>query len=202
MNPRSLFDASRLVVLGLVLSAAGGLGLVAGASAQAPVDDGALASPQPGRDRLAGRPPGHAAGHPLAWLADDSRLTPLLDEVGATLGQRDQIRRLLVRHADIAAVRAAEPARTARQRLAALLAAPTVDPAAVESLRQEMHAEREAVARRHSAVLVEVANVLTQPQRQLIASRLLARGERTAPTGWAPHPSWPAGAERAPATAL
>ena len=71
-----------------------------------------------------------------------------------------------------------ERARDARRRGMALLAAPTVDRAALERLRAEQIQAADAVSRRMTQAFADAAEVLTPDQRKKIAERMQRRQSR------------------------
>jgi Spy/CpxP family protein refolding chaperone len=71
-----------------------------------------------------------------------------------------------------------EKVRDARRRGMALLAAPTIDRAALERLRAEQIQAADAVSRRMSQAFADAAEVLTPDQRKKIAERMQRRHSR------------------------
>ena len=71
-----------------------------------------------------------------------------------------------------------EKVRDARKRGMALLAAPTIDRAALERLRAEQIQAADAVSRRMSQAFADAAEVLTPDQRKKIAERMQRRHSR------------------------
>lgn len=172
MKKNNLPTAWRYVVAGLALSAAAAFGIVDLASAHGRPD----APPPAGMHRGAGMGmPG--MGLPLAGPMMDR----MLDEVQATPAQREQLRRIAdSAQADLKAP--GEAARAEQAKLAELFAQPTLDPAAVEALRQQMLARHDQVTKRLNVAMLDAAQVLTVEQRQQLAARMKQhaehRGER------------------------
>lgn len=171
----------RLVMLGLLLSALGGLCLVTLASAHE----------RPGVEGPRGMAPagGSEAPGPLLPPLAGPHADHLLELVAATPQQRERIRQIMATTRtealpDEAAWRAD------RARLETLFAAPQVDAAAVESLRQARAVRQDALARRMTAAAVEAANVLDAAQRQRLL-QALARGPADRRAGPAPAASQP-----------
>ncbi|WP_374675045.1 Spy/CpxP family protein refolding chaperone [Ideonella sp.] len=103
----------------------------------------------------------------------------LFDEIGATADQRARLQQIAdgLRQ-DLAAAhdRGRDAAQAEHARLAALFAAADVDAAAVERLRRDALARREAdgqvTSQRITQALLEAAQVLSPAQRQQVAARL------------------------------
>ena len=102
------------------------------------------------------------------------RLDRMLDGLNATEQQRAQIRQIAQAAAsDLRAQRQAS--RDLRQRALQIFTAPNVDPAAAESLRQQMMAQRDQASRRITQAMLDVARVLTPEQRAKIGERMRER---------------------------
>ena len=106
----------------------------------------------------------------------------MLDGLGATDDQRSQIKRIAQAAAtDLKAQRDAGGG--LREKAALVFAAPNVDAAAAESLRQQMLAQHDQRSRRVLQALLEVSKVLTPDQRAKLGERIkqreAQRGERT-----------------------
>jgi periplasmic protein CpxP/Spy len=113
--------------------------------------------------------PGDGAGHHRPPGA--MRHERALDLVGATAEQKAKVREILrAAHADDAREHQAQ--RDLQQRMAQLLAAPQIDPAAAESLRQQMAAGHDARSKRMLQARLDAAAVLTPDQRQKLAEQM------------------------------
>ena len=96
-----------------------------------------------------------------------------LQAIGATATQQSQIQAILKQaHADVQQQRRSSG--DLHRQLAQVLAAPTVDAAAAETLRQRIVAQRDSTSQRMLQARLQVAAVLTPDQRQ----RLLALNEQ------------------------
>ena len=138
---RSFIPATwRYVAAGLAISVAGAFGLIDLASAHSRPD----------------MPPGNAHGSPGMGMGvgmagavmplGGPMFDRLLDDVQASDAQRDQLHRIAQSaQADLKPV--ADAARADRTRMVELFAQPSVDAAALESLRQKMLARRDQLTR-------------------------------------------------------
>lgn len=103
----------------------------------------------------------------------------VLEGVDATDAQRDQIRKIMEQaRNDLKGQR--ETLHKLHQQGQALFAAPTIDAAAIETLRQQTAAQHDIASKRMSQALVEAARVLTPEQRAKIAERQKKREARMA----------------------
>lgn len=125
-----------------------------------------------GRDGMGWGGEGHGRGHGMRGehgmgMAHYARM---LDAAKATPEQRQQIRSIFAAaQQDMQAQRAG--GRELRQQMQAALAAPTVDAAAIEKLRQQMQARHEAGSKRMTQAMVDAAKVLTPEQRKALAEQ-------------------------------
>src|SRR5207342_3195701 len=98
----------------------------------------------------------------------------LLDGLGATDAQRAQIRQIAIAAAsDLKAQR--DAARPLRDKGMQIFAAPTVDAAAAESLRQQMTAQHGEASKRVLQAMLDVSKVLTPEQRAKMVERMTQR---------------------------
>lgn len=98
-------------------------------------------------------------------------LDRMLDEVSATDAQRTQIKQIAeIAQADMKAQ--FEAGRALRDKGLALMAAPTLDAVAAESLRQQMLAQHDQASRRMLQVMLDIGRVLTPEQRAKLAEQM------------------------------
>lgn len=184
MKRFSIPTSWRYVAAGLAISAAGAFGVIDLASAHS--------SDMP--------PTGHWRGGPGMGMAGEGlplggpMLDRLLDEVQASDAQRDQLHRI-AESAQADLKPAADAARADHARMMELFAQPTVDAAAVESLRQKMLARHDQLTRRVNVAMLDAAKVLTPEQRQQMAGHMRQfeqhRAERGHGDGGRPGPDLP-----------
>ena len=132
----------------------------------------------------AGRPggmgaegPHHAMAHRMGpGMAGGTMLSErLLDAVGASADQKARIKDIMGRARDDShQQRQADKALHAQ--MMALMAAPQVDAAAAEGLRQQLQARRDSASKRHLQAMLDAGAVLTPEQRQKLAEH--ARSHR------------------------
>ena len=107
----------------------------------------------------------------------DRRIDHMLDGLNATDAQRAQIKQI----AQAAAVDLKtqhEATRALREKGMQIFAAPTVDAAAAESVRQQLGVKHDEASRRTLQALLDVSRVLTPEQRAKMAERMKQRGDR------------------------
>jgi periplasmic protein CpxP/Spy len=183
MKRYSMRSAWRYVAVGLVVSAAGALGVISLASAHS--SDGPSTT-------SAMRGPGGMGGHGMPGMPGmglpmgGPMLDRMLDDVKASDSQREQLHKIAeAARADLQPT--GEAARADQARLVELFAQPTVDAAAVEALRQQMLARHDQVTKRMNVAMLDAAKVLTPEQRQQLAERMkqheMRRPERARPDG-------------------
>jgi Spy/CpxP family protein refolding chaperone len=108
---------------------------------------------------------------PDAGVPHGRMLDGLLDEAAASPTQRAQAHQIFdAADAWLRQDRAEE--RADRERMARLFEQPTVDPAAVETLRGRIEQRHDAESRRATQALLDVGAVLNARQRQLLADQL------------------------------
>jgi Spy/CpxP family protein refolding chaperone len=98
----------------------------------------------------------------------------MLDGLGATDAQRAQIKQIAIAAAtDLKAQR--EAGRALHEKGMQIFAAPTVDAAAAESVRQQMLAQHDQASKRMLQAMLDVSKVLTPEQRAKMAERMKQR---------------------------
>ena len=101
----------------------------------------------------------------------------MLDGLNASDAQRTQIKQIAGQAAtDLRAQAVA--GRGLHQRAMQIFAAPTVDAAAAEQLRQQMLSQHDQMSRRATQAMLAVANVLTPEQRAKVGERMRDRQAR------------------------
>lgn len=119
----------------------------------------------------------HAMAHRMGpGMAGAPMLTERwLDSVAASADQKARIKDIMGRtRGDTHQQHQANKA--LQQQMLALLAAPQIDAAAAESLRQQLQARRDDASKRHLQAMLDASAVLTPEQRQKLAER--ARSHR------------------------
>lgn len=95
----------------------------------------------------------------------------MLDEAGASEGQRAQIKQIMgAAQADLKAQR--DAGRKLHEQGMALFTAPVIDAAAIETHRQQMLAQHDQMSKRMSQAMTEAAKVLTPEQRAKLAEKM------------------------------
>ena len=120
----------------------------------------------------------HAAHHRMGpGMADGPMMAErALAAVGASAEQKTQVRDIFkAARADVRQQR--DEGQALRQQMMALMAAPQIDAAAAESLRQQQQARHDAASKRWLQAMLDAQAVLTPEQRQKLAARLQARQE-------------------------
>lgn len=111
-----------------------------------------------------------------AMAGDPMMSGRLLDSVGASAEQKTRVQDILkTAHDDIRKQHDGD--RELQQQLLALLAAPRVDAAAAEGVRQKLQARHDLASKRRLQALLDAGAVLTPEQRQKVAERLKSRGD-------------------------
>jgi Spy/CpxP family protein refolding chaperone len=153
------------------LTAAAFLIVLAGATASV-----AQAQPMPGMTdhgaRMAGHQPFGGQGGPGGMLASER----MLDAVGASAEQKTRVRDIFKAAQDDLR-KQHESGQAMHQQMLALLAAPQIDAAAAEALRQQQSARHDAASKRMLTAMLDASAVLTPEQRQKLAERMKSRQE-------------------------
>lgn len=120
----------------------------------------------------------HAAHHRMGpGMADGPMmLQRALDAVGASAEQKTKVRDIFKAAGDDLRQQRDE-GQALRQQMMALMAAPQIDAAAAESLRQQQQARHDAASKRWLQAMLDAHAVLTPEQRQKLAERLKTRHE-------------------------
>lgn len=124
---------------------------------------------QPGGHRHAGM------GGP-GMMMDGRGVDHMLDGLNATEAQRSQIKQIFKAAADDLKGQR-EQRRALHERGLQIMAAPTVDAAAAESVRQQMLQQHDQASRRMLQATLDASKVLTPEQRARLAERMKQRGE-------------------------
>lgn len=131
---------------------------------------------------------GHHGGHDGAGGMMGGHVERMLETVDATAAQRAQIKQImLAARTDLKAQH--EGARKLYAQSLDLYAAPNIDAAAIEALRQQTQAQHEVASKRMSQAMVEAARVLTPEQRAKFAEKMKQRQARMAEHRAAKHGS-------------
>ena len=100
----------------------------------------------------------------------------VLDSVGANADQKARVRDIMGRaRADLHTQR--ENDRALHQQMMGILAAPQVDAAAAESLRQQLAGRHDQASKRQLQALLDASAVLTPEQRQKLSERAKSHRE-------------------------
>jgi Spy/CpxP family protein refolding chaperone len=100
----------------------------------------------------------------------------MLDGLNATDAQRSQVKQIMAAaRTDLKAQR--EQSRALRERAMQIFAAPNVDAAAAESVRQQMLQQHDLTSRRTMQAMLDASKVLTPEQRAKLGERMTQRAE-------------------------
>jgi len=117
--------------------------------------------------------------HEGGWRHRAHHMEFMLDAVDATDAQRAQLKQIHeAAHKDMMAQH--DAAKKLREQMGELLAAPTVDAAAVEKLRQQLQAVHEAQSKRMTQALIDAAKVLNPAQRAKMHAMMKKQHDRMA----------------------
>lgn len=170
LSRRKAFNRARIGLTATLLVALSGA-LLSSAQAQ-PIGGrsvpGGMGADGP-RPAMAHRMGPGAAGAPM--LSER-----LLDSVGASADQKTRIKDIMGRaHDDSRQQLQADQA--LHEQMMAVMAAPQVDAAAAEGLRQQMQVRRDSASKRHLQAMLDASAVLTPEQRQKLAERAKSHRE-------------------------
>jgi Spy/CpxP family protein refolding chaperone len=160
LTPRTLMPSLsrpvQMLIATLMVAAAAGLAQPAHAQPMGPMHGG----------------PGGMHGGGMGM--DGAHMGHVLDAVKATPEQRTQIKAIMdgARN-DLKAQQSA--GRTLHQQMQAAFAQPTVDAAAVETLRQQITAQHDTASKRMTQALLDASKVLTPEQRKTLSDMMTKR---------------------------
>ena len=117
-----------------------------------------------------------AAHHPHGGHGGMMMSERMLDSVGASAEQKTKVRDIL-KTAQDEQRQQREAGQALRQQMMALMAAPQIDAAAAEALRQQQQARHDAASKRMLQAMLDVQAVLTPEQRAKMAETMKARQE-------------------------
>jgi protein CpxP len=124
------------------------------------------------------------AGDEMGEAMPMRHMQRILDSVGATQGQRDQIRAIWSGlRPQLRAERAQH--KTLREQMVAALTAPTINAGDVERVRKQSMANADKISALITQGMVASAQVLTPDQRKLAQQEIAKGGGRH--HGWGPH---------------
>lgn len=144
----------------------------------------AASNDKPGPDDLMGGPGfghmGHMGGKGgFGSEFMEFRMNKMLDRVDATDEQKQKIKAIFEKtHDTLQAEREQSKPGDMRKQMIDILKAPTIDTAAVETLRADRTAKMEQRSKTITAAVVEAANVLTPEQRVKLADEMQRHGPR------------------------
>ncbi|MBS0436050.1 MAG: Spy/CpxP family protein refolding chaperone [Proteobacteria bacterium] len=118
----------------------------------------------------------HGMAEPGMMMGGGRGVDRMLDGLNASEAQRSQIRQIFKAAADDLRGQR-EQRRALHERGLQIFAAPTVDAAAAEQVRQQMQALHEQASKRMLQAMLDAGTVLTPEQRAKLAERMKQRGE-------------------------
>ncbi len=119
--------------------------------------------------------PRHAAHHPQGGPGGRMMMSErMLDSVGASTEQKTRVRDILKTAQDEQRAQR-EGGQALQQQMMQLMAAPQIDAAAAEALRQQQQVRHDAVSKRRLQAMLDVQAVLTPEQRAKMAEQMKAR---------------------------
>jgi len=118
-------------------------------------------------------------GMMMMGAGDPAHMNRMLDRMlgglDVTEAQRTQIQQI-VQSAASEMQTQRDAGRSLREQAAQIMAAPVIDAAAAESLRQQMLAMHDQSSKRMLQTMIDIGNVLTPEQRAQLAERMKQRG--------------------------
>jgi Spy/CpxP family protein refolding chaperone len=174
LNPSTGSRGVKRMLLAMLVAGASTLALSAWAQ---PMGPGGMGGPG-GMHRHGGMGEHGAMGMPFGGSPERMarRIDHMLDGLKATDAQRTQIKQIA--QAAATDLKAQHEARAAlRERGAQIFAAPNVDAAAAESVRQQMLQQHDQASRRMLQAMLDVSKVLTPEQRAQLGQRMKQRGD-------------------------
>jgi protein CpxP len=137
--------------------------------------DFAQAQPLGGKDGMGlQHGPRHAAHHPQGGQGGMMMSERMLDSVGASAEQKARVRDILKTARDEQRQQH-EAGQSLHQQMMQLLAAPQIDAAAAETLRQQQQVRHDAASKRRLQAMLDVQAVLTPEQRAKMVEQMKAR---------------------------
>ena len=118
----------------------------------------------------------HSGGYGMGMHGGGRNIDRMLDGLNATDAQRTQIKQIMdAARTDLKAQR--EQSRSLRERAMQIFAAPNVDAAAAESVRQQMVQQHDQSSRRMMQAMLDAGKVLTPEQRAKLGERMKQRSD-------------------------
>jgi len=118
----------------------------------------------------------HHGGAGMGMFGGGRGVDRMLDGLNATDAQRTQIKQIMdAARTDLKAQR--EQGRALRERAMQIFAAPNVDAAAAESVRQQMLQQHDQTSRRTMQAMLDASKVLTPEQRTKLGERMKQRSD-------------------------
>ena len=115
-------------------------------------------------------------GYGMGMHGGGRNIDRMLDGLNATDAQRTQIKQIMdAARTDLKAQR--EQSRSLRERAMQIFAAPNVDAAAAESVRQQMVQQHDQSSRRMMQAMLDAGKVLTPEQRAKLGERMKQRSD-------------------------
>ena len=169
-SPRSALR--HLTALTLVLAVAG---VTAGLAQAQPTAGMGAKDSKDGKDGMVmPHGPRHAGHHPRGAQGGMMMSERMLESVGASAEQKSRVRDILKTTQDEQRAQH-EAGQLLHQQMMQLLAAPQIDTAAAEALRQQQQVRHDAASKRRLQAMLDVQAVLTPEQRTKLVEQMKAR---------------------------